>query len=169
VPSRTKELPSMPSCTACGLCCGPATATREEAKRIKRYLKDTGNSWVAPDNTDPLRCGFLRDNQDGTFSCGTYPYRPWVCRAFGVVKQMPCQFFPEDAVVDYPAHEASLHHHIKSTDQFLGEYFEPGYWDRIDAAVKHFQDTGNTPPPRPVNIKDLELRRYLSRSKIVVK
>lgn len=121
-------------------------ASREEVKRIRRLLKDTGEAWIPPSDEDPLRCGFLRKDGDA-FRCAVYEARPWVCRAFGVVKQIPCAFFPEDAVVDMPADEAVGSGRMPATAKLLGDVFEPGYGERIaraDALRRTILEIGKT-------------------------
>lgn len=132
--SARYSLPVMSACTSCGQCCGPAMASRDEIKRIRRLLKDTGETWIAPGDDDPLRCGFLRRDGDAT-RCAVYEARPWVCRAFGVVKQMPCDFFPDSAIVDMPADEAVGSGRMPATAKLLGEAFEPGYYLRTSHAA----------------------------------
>jgi hypothetical protein len=123
----------MTACTSCGKCCGPAHASPEEAKRIKRLLKDSGESWQIPAADHPLDCGFLRLAGEGRFVCAIYEARPWICRAFGVVKQLPCEFFPDSAVVDFPASLAVGMGRMPNSGRLLGEWFEPGYHLRLEA------------------------------------
>lgn len=131
---RKTALPSMKLCDGCAnepviaACCTVVRVRPEEAKRIRRYVNDTGIEWQV---NEGLQCGFLRDGQ-----CSIYSVRPWVCRAFGVVQQLPCHRFPQEAVIDLPAKQA---HDLRFTDfddAFLGYYFEPGYYERIKAVLK---------------------------------
>lgn len=148
--SRRTDIPPMPLCNGCGKCCGPATATRQEAKRIKRYIEDEDILWES--NSDkPVDCGFLRDAGDGVFRCAVYEVRPWVCRAFGVFKELECPVFPEAVVGSYPARQAVLDNRIHEDDKFLGEYFEPGYLERMfkyiteDVSIGTFNGHGVLP------------------------
>jgi Fe-S-cluster containining protein len=137
-----RALPLMPACTSCGNCCGPAHATADEAKKIKRYLKGRPEKWRVPgsdpvfdaqfpDFNDPLRCGFLRPIGDGTFRCAVYEVRPWVCRAYGVVIQLQCPLFPESAVIDFPTSKAYQTGVQDQTSKLLGQWFEEGYSERL--------------------------------------
>ena len=129
---RRTDLPQMPQCTSCGMCCGPVGARPDEAKRIKKYLKETGESWTPPPpGEDPGVCGFLRPNGDGSFGCAVYEVRPWSCRAFGVIKEMTCPFFPEAATLEMPRRQAVNLHFVDEDPKLLGEYFEATYLQRI--------------------------------------
>lgn len=126
---RRNDMPPMPSCHACGECCGPVSARRDEAKAVRRFCEDNGVRWE-PDPASSL-CGFLRTRPDGTRACAVYPVRPWACRAFGVIAEMPCSYHPEAIRASMPADEAVLRHLIKLEDGLLGEHFEPGYLERL--------------------------------------
>jgi len=124
----------MKSCDGCkheevtNSCCTIVRARPQEAKRIKQYIEDNDIQWQV---NDGITCGFMQDGQ-----CAIYPVRPWVCRAFGVVRQMPCTRFPQEAVLDLPPAKA---HSLKLSDPddaFLGWYFEPGYYDRMKQVLK---------------------------------
>jgi hypothetical protein len=133
MPKRT-DLPDMPLCNGCGAWCGPVTARPEEVKRIRRYVKENGIEWRAPEleeGTISFACGFLRPQADGSYTCAVHPVRPWACRAFGVIKEMPCPLFPEAAVTSVPRQQATLLRLIDPADKYLGEHFESGYLKRI--------------------------------------
>lgn len=128
------SLPKMQNCDGCAheetknACCTIVRVRPDEAKRIRRYAEEHQVNWQV---SDGIACGFLHDGQ-----CSIYEVRPWVCRAFGVVKQMPCSRFPEEAQLDLPSAKA---HSLKLSDPddaFLGWYFEPGYYDRMKAVLK---------------------------------
>ena len=128
------NLPPMVACDGCkgreveNACCTIVRVRPLEAKRIKRYIEDNGITWQARDG---IECGFLKDGQ-----CSIYNVRPWACRAFGVIKQMPCSYYPEEAVIDLPADKAVALRFSDFDDAFLGFYFEPGYYERIKAVLK---------------------------------
>ena len=133
MPRRT-DLPPMPLCNGCGACCGPVSARLDEAKRIRKYIRENDVAWVVPASepgTVDVACGFLRKQEDGTYRCAVHPVRPWSCRAFGVIEEMPCPFFPEAVVTSFPSQKAQLLHLVDVADKYLGEYFEPGYLKRI--------------------------------------
>ncbi len=124
----------MKSCDGCAheetknACCTIVRVRPNEAARIKRFTEDNDIQWVPQAG---IECGFLKEGQ-----CSIYEVRPWVCRAFGVVKQMPCHRFPQEAVLDLPSNVA---HSLKLSDPddaFLGWYFEPGYYDRMKSVLK---------------------------------
>lgn len=132
--SRRTELPDMPLCNGCGACCGPVTARPDEVKRIKRYVKDNDVAWMTPkldEGTISFACGFLRPHDDGSFGCAVHSVRPWACRAFGVIEEMPCPLFPEAATISFPRRNAALLRLIDEKDRYLGEHFEDGYMKRI--------------------------------------
>lgn len=173
--SRKTDLPAMPLCNGCGACCGPVTARPEEVKRIRRYMRENDVSWQShpvEEGTISFACGFLRPQDDGSYQCAVHSVRPWACRAFGVIKEMPCPLFPEAAVTSVPRQQAVLLRLIDPEDKYLGEYFESGYLRRIggrgtgvalhelaaealrrnaiDAARRAPNDTSGAPgPPEP--------------------
>ena len=127
----------MPLCNGCGACCGPVKARPEEVARIRRYLKENDVHWETPpveEDTINFACGFLRKQEDGSYLCAVHPARPWACRAFGVIEEMPCHLFPEAAVTSVPQKQAQLLRLIDPEDKYLGEHFEPGYLQRIGGA-----------------------------------
>ena len=128
------NLPEMKSCDGCkhevdqNACCTIVRATREESKRIKRYAEENAVDWQV---NEGIKCGFLQDGQ-----CAVYAVRPWACRAMGVVKQIPCSRFPEEAVIDIPQPVAISLKLSSPDDAFLGFYFEPSYYERMKRALK---------------------------------
>lgn len=123
----------MASCDGCvgqrveHACCTIVRARPSEAKAIRHYAREHGVAWQ---KNPGITCGFLQDGQ-----CAIYPVRPWVCRAFGVVKQMPCSRFPDEAVLDFPREKAELLRLADPEDELLGFYFEPTYYERMKAAL----------------------------------
>lgn len=91
-------------------------------------MEDNDIQWMV---NDGIQCGFLKDGQ-----CSIYEVRPFVCRAFGVIKQMPCTRFPQEAQLDFSIQKAHDLHFSNPDDAFLGFYFEPGYYDRMKEALK---------------------------------
>lgn len=133
MPRRT-ELPHMTLCNGCGACCGPVTARRDEVKRIRKFMKENDVEWLSKpveDGTIDFACGFLRPQDDGSLQCAIHSVRPWTCRAFGVIEEMPCPLFPEAAVMSIPRKQAQLLRLIDPEDEYLGESFEEGYLRRI--------------------------------------
>lgn len=131
---RRTDLPKMESCDGCqheetkNACCTIVRATRQEAKGIKRYTEDNSISWVVQDG---IQCGFLQGGQ-----CSIYDVRPWICRAFGVIKQAPCSRFPEEAQLDFPQQQTINLRLSDPNDEFLGAYFETGYYERMKVALQ---------------------------------
>ena len=124
----------MPLCNGCGACCGPVTARPDEVKRIKRFVADHDIKWEAPplgEHTVSFTCGFLSPQDDGSFRCAIHAVRPWACRAFGVIEEMPCPLFPDSASLSFPRQKAVLLRLIDDHDRYLGEHFEDGYLTRI--------------------------------------
>lgn len=140
---RRTHLPEFVGCTSCGECCTVVRARPDEAKRIRRYAEDNDVEWIVDNNVQPdpipgapglnRTCGFLRKEADGKFACAAYPVRPWTCRAFGVLSHIPCAYFPENAQLVLPAPEIEKRGFSRHEDKWLGEYFEPGYKDRMAA------------------------------------
>lgn len=112
-----RDFPKMPECTNCGDCCGPVTARPSEVEKIKRYVERKGIEWIPLDD-DPLKCGFY---QRGL--CAIYPVRPSACRMFGVVKEMPCSFFPQAARMSFPPKAAIASGLMALNDPLLSEHF----------------------------------------------
>lgn len=127
------NLPAMTSCDGCShepvpnACCTIVRARPAEAKAIRHYAREHGIQWQQHEG---ITCGFMQDGQ-----CAVYPVRPWVCKAFGVVKQLPCSRFPHEASLDIPPATATLNRWADPGDDFLGWYFEPGYYERMKRAV----------------------------------
>ncbi|KKM67134.1 hypothetical protein LCGC14_1474210 [marine sediment metagenome] len=140
-------IPSMPSCTGCGDCCGPVAATPKEIKKIAHKVKKKRIKWI-PHALDPAKCGFFRFSDDGkSGSCTIYSVRPWSCQAFGVLKEMPCDFFPEAVRISIPADEAVKRRLLPpySESALLSSHFAPDHGDRqINALrLKKQQDMDN--------------------------
>jgi len=57
--------------------------------------------WRAPRHG--LTCGFY---DAGAKACRIYPVRPFGCRLFGLAVEMVCPFYPEAAVLSFPAGRA---------------------------------------------------------------
>jgi Fe-S-cluster containining protein len=128
----------MTGCVGCGECCTLVNARHDELKRIRHYMRDNGVRWQPPEvrpsgRTDGVNpyCGFLRAQDDGTWACGIYPVRPWVCRAFGVFAEMVCSYSPEEARFELSADEVRGRRLGSGFDKTLGEVFEPGYRERL--------------------------------------
>lgn len=127
------KLPAMGSCTSCGECCTVATARPQEVRRIRRFMRENFIVW---ERNDTARCGFLRDQDDGTYRCAVYEARPFVCRAYGVIQEMKCGYFPEDATESLPADRAVELRLIDPADKLLGEVFEgPQYIEKLAGIV----------------------------------
>lgn len=132
---RRTDYPEMKSCDGCqheevkNACCTIVRVRPQEAKRIRRFVDDNGIVWR---QNQGIQCGFLQDGQ-----CSIYEVRPWVCRAFGVVKQLPCSRFPAEAVIDQPKEVTTALRLSDPDDTFLGMYFEIGYAARMYEALKN--------------------------------
>jgi hypothetical protein len=106
-------MPAMPQCNNCGECCGPASATDREVALIREYVVA---HHIRTRDGDFLACPFL-----GEGKCLIYEVRPWVCRMFGVTKQLPCPHFPEAAIMDFPAERAIVEGWMSINDTTLME------------------------------------------------
>ncbi len=127
----------MQTCDGCrhepvtNACCTIVRATRLEAKAIRRYAGEHDVEWQVNTSGDGIRCGFLQDGM-----CAVYEVRPWMCRAFGVIKQAPCSRFPDEARLDMPQQQTINLRLSDPNDAFLGWYFEPGYYERMKTALR---------------------------------
>ena len=81
-------------CENCGgKCCGPAPFTKKQYKKLKRdKLIPEGSVKVfvkmgvaLVKKSDPMTCAFLTDGR-----CIVYDLRPYICRAFGEIDDLPC-------------------------------------------------------------------------------
>lgn len=122
------KLAAMPECTSCGECCGPVTATLDEAYAIRKHIEAKGIEW-RENAADPLKCGFYAGK------CTVYEVRPIACRMYGVVKEMACPFFPDAAVQSLPAKDAVERGLMSPNDHLLAHYFAPDRGARMEAAV----------------------------------
>ncbi len=131
---RRTDLPTMTKCNGCSnqpvknACCTIVRARPAEAKCIRRFIKDNGIEWQ---QNEGIQCGFLQDGM-----CSIYEVRPWACRAFGVIRQMPCSHFPKEAQLDFPPEQTVVLRLSDPDDAFLGWYFEDGYYERMKVALK---------------------------------
>lgn len=122
------KLNAMPECTSCGQCCGPVTATLDEAFAIRKYIEANGIEWrERPD--DPTRCGFYAGR------CTIYEVRPFACRAYGVIKEMACPYFPDAAKQSLPAEDAIARGLMSPSDHLLSYFFAPDRGAAQQAAV----------------------------------
>lgn len=111
-------LPPMTACDGCGDCCGPVSVNEQEAEYITDFLRLSAVCWTS---TDLLRCGFY-DKQSRR--CLIYDVRPFGCRLFGVVQEMPCPHYPMAAVASFPANRAVAEGYSNLSDMFLDELVE---------------------------------------------
>ena len=127
----------MQACDGCAhepvtnACCTIVRATRLEAKAIRRYAGEHGIGWQKSEANGGIACGFLQDGM-----CAVYDVRPWMCRAFGVIKQAPCSRFPDEAQLDIPAQQIHALRLDDPNNALLGWYFEPGYYERMKTALR---------------------------------
>ena len=91
-------LPKMEQCNGCGDCCGPIVLTAREARIIVEYAATHKIKW----RPKVLRCGFLGRNK----KCRIYQVRPFICRLYGVARELRCPHFPEAATISFPAGNA---------------------------------------------------------------
>lgn len=92
-------------------CCTITGCSAKERKNINQFLR-ANNHLRLPFVKDKMHSGyFLPFNNPeepkcayiGEKGCKIYEVRPAICRLFGAVKQMPCEFQPEQAVhQEYP-------------------------------------------------------------------
>jgi Fe-S-cluster containining protein len=95
------HMPPMAACDHCGRCCGPVTVTRREGRVIAEYMVAHDVRWRARPRS--LTCGFYDARAK---ACRIYPVRPFACRLFGVAFEMRCKFYPQAAVLSFPAERA---------------------------------------------------------------
>lgn len=71
------------NCKNCGECCGPAPITKEELRKIKKFLKL--KNLKLPKVLNKMECRFRQEEK-----CLIYPVRPIVCKLFGTYENLVC-------------------------------------------------------------------------------
>jgi Fe-S-cluster containining protein len=126
----------MPECNGCGACCGPASCTDAEARKIARFIERKKIEWV--EHEDPLTCGFYDIERK---RCRIYSVRPFPCRAFGVVKEMGCPLFPKAAKQSLPPRDAAQLGLMAPLDLLLSMRFAPdGGQRQFDEIARIFEE-----------------------------
>lgn len=77
--------------SGCGECCGPVIVTEAEYQAVRRFAQDRG---IKP-KRQGTTCPFYQEG-----GCAVYSVRPFACRLFGHVAEMPC---PRGYNVDIPS------------------------------------------------------------------
>jgi hypothetical protein len=108
---------AMPECNRCGGCCGPVGVTREELDSITEFCHEQGIGWA---ECSPFDCGFLDKHND----CLIYEVRPFICRIYGVTKQVTCPVFPRLGTQDFPPSKAREMGYVKEDMVLLSEIKE---------------------------------------------
>jgi len=67
--------------SGCGECCGPLLVTELEYQAVRTFAQRKG---LVP-KKQGLTCPFYQEG-----SCTVYEVRPFACRLFGHVEEMPC-------------------------------------------------------------------------------
>lgn len=137
------KFPAMPSCTNCGDCCGPVTATLPEVLRIRNYVKRNKVEWV--EHEDAATCGFYQNQR-----CAIYEARPTACRMYGVVREMPCPYFPDAVKMSLPAKDALAKGMMHPDDTILACYFAADGGERMVNALE-----GIIKSPARINIMEV--------------
>lgn len=75
------ELPQLNCKPNCGECCGVVPCTEAEYAAVEQYASEHG---VIP-KAQGLTCPFYQEG-----GCAVYEIRPFPCRFFGHVEEMPC-------------------------------------------------------------------------------
>lgn len=117
-----KTLPTMTDCNGCGGCCGPVAATEAEMTAIREYTQRWGVSWAG--HADLATCGFY---DAAARRCRIYPVRPFLCRAYGVTKELACPFFPQAARQSLPPREIIKRGLAHPLNRLLAEEFAPDH------------------------------------------
>jgi len=86
--------------------------------RSLTFTERRGIAWV--DHVDPLTCGFYDVERK---RCRVYSVRPAACRMFGVVQEMPCEFYPDAVRMSLPARSAIASGLMNTTDETLHKTF----------------------------------------------
>ena len=81
----------MSFCIGCGECCNYVMITKDEAKRIKNYIKLRGIK-VKESSSEIAECKFLNENKQ----CDIYSARPHVCKIFGKYENLKCDNYKGD-------------------------------------------------------------------------
>lgn len=92
-------------------CCTITGCSAKERKNINNFIRENNlqlpfvtamlmnRGYTLPfNNPEAPKCAYIGEN-----GCRIYEVRPAICRLFGAVKQMPCEFQPEQAAhKEYP-------------------------------------------------------------------
>lgn len=143
-------------------CCTITGCSIKERKNINNYIREKGLKlpfikvkhglgYVLPfGDIKAPKCQYLDDN-----GCMIYEVRPAICRLFGAVKQMPCDFQPLQARhSDYPL-EAMIK--IGMLPEELKDKLDTEQFEQILDKQKHFRLTG------PFQMLILAIRGFLRR------
>lgn len=104
IASLQSLLNKIPNSNCEGKCqesCGPIIVSRIENRSIEKYCKENKTKFKAfPTKLNPLEllkhiqdpssctlCHYLKNNK-----CSIYKVRPAICRMWGTVKEMPCEW-----------------------------------------------------------------------------
>lgn len=160
---RRLDFPAMEGCTGCGECCGPVGVRPDQSKVIRRFARAEGVEWIVFEGS--TSCGFLRfDEAAGRHICAIYPVRPWACRTFGVIAEMPCSYVPGAVRLSIPADEAIRRRLTDPGDPLLGTVFEgEAYIERL-AGIVWRGNGGEGDPPAG---KGAEVIREMAKRGIV--
>lgn len=83
---------NLPTVACRGLCqdsCGPIVQGRSTTKQELLRLQDAGGEKRGRQRRAPMTCPYLTA-EDETGRCSVYEARPFICRLWGVVDDMPC-------------------------------------------------------------------------------
>lgn len=104
-----ERIPSFACTPGCHDCCGPVTASSEEAAQLP--VKSEAQHRAALERFD---CVHL-----GPQGCQVYAERPLICRLFGTTPSLPCPNGCGPAEKTAPAIEQQIHAFLAETRQVL--------------------------------------------------
>lgn len=96
-------------------------ATTGEMAKIRKLAGRRKIAWTV--HADALTCGFYAEEQR---RCRIYSVRPFACRAYGVVAEMACPFYPKATRISLPARDAFRRGLVGEGNKLLVEEFGDG-------------------------------------------
>jgi hypothetical protein len=82
-----KQIPKSACPSSCGKCCGILYPSLAELRNIRDWCEQKGIEYKDFNYQLNADCPYLTKEK----TCGIYPVRPFLCRIYGVSKELPCK------------------------------------------------------------------------------